>query len=44
MHDPKVYDAPLDFRPERFLKPESGELDRTAPDPLETGPFGYGRR
>ncbi|KAM0260067.1 hypothetical protein ACHAQJ_002991 [Trichoderma viride] len=36
LHDPKVYQDPLAFDPERFLKP------RNEPDPLDA--WGYGRR
>ncbi|KIY44122.1 cytochrome P450 [Fistulina hepatica ATCC 64428] len=38
LHDPVVYHDPLTFNPDRFLGPSP------APDPRETGVFGYGRR
>ncbi|CDO71706.1 hypothetical protein BN946_scf184915.g50 [Trametes cinnabarina] len=41
LHDPEVYDDPLEFRPERFIK--DGKLDPTVPDPTAFM-FGFGRR
>ncbi|EEU37635.1 uncharacterized protein NECHADRAFT_53484 [Fusarium vanettenii 77-13-4] len=39
-HDPKVYDEPMSFKPERFLPDDGSEV---APDPY-TFVFGFGRR
>ncbi|KAG2018406.1 cytochrome P450 [Coprinopsis cinerea AmutBmut pab1-1] len=41
LHDPKVYDDPMVFRPERFLK--DGKFNDAVLDPSEAV-FGYGRR
>lgn len=41
MHDPEVFDAPFEFRPERYLK--NGQIDPSVPDP-ERAAFGFGRR
>jgi len=41
LHDPKVFDSPLEFRPERYLK--DGKLDPSVRDP-DTAVFGHGRR
>ena len=41
MHDPKVFDNPMAFQPERYLK--DGKLDPDAMDPVSVA-FGYGRR
>jgi len=38
LHDPKVYQSPFIFNPERFLGPNP------EPDPIDRGLFGYGRR
>ena len=47
MHDPGLFEAPMEFRPERFLArdPVTHELkmNTTTVDP-ETVVFGYGRR
>ncbi|KAH6919266.1 cytochrome P450 [Coprinopsis sp. MPI-PUGE-AT-0042] len=41
MHDPNVFDSPMEFRPERYLK--DGRIDPNVLDP-EAAAFGYGRR
>ncbi|KAI0697654.1 cytochrome P450 [Cerioporus squamosus] len=41
MHDPEVFEAPHEFRPERFIR--DGRLDVTLQDPTRYM-FGYGRR
>lgn len=41
MHDPAVYEDPMEFKPERFMK--DGELDPSVLDP-EAAAFGFGRR
>ena len=41
MHDPKVFDNPMEFQPERYLK--DGKLDPDVRDPLCVA-FGFGRR
>ncbi|KAH6908270.1 cytochrome P450 98A3 [Coprinopsis sp. MPI-PUGE-AT-0042] len=41
MHDPDVFEDPMEFRPERYLK--DGQLDPSVLDP-EAAAFGYGRR
>ena len=41
MHDPKVYDKPEEFRPDRFIR--DGKLDPNIQDPA-TIVFGFGRR
>ena len=41
MHDPKVFDAPFEFRPERFIR--DGKLTAGVRDPAKFI-FGYGRR
>ncbi|KAF8874752.1 cytochrome P450 [Infundibulicybe gibba] len=41
LHDPEVYDQPMEFKPERFLN--DGEMDPSVPGP-EVAAFGYGRR
>ncbi|KAF6744930.1 cytochrome P450 [Ephemerocybe angulata] len=40
MHDPEVYEDPMVFKPERYLK--DGKLKLDAPEPLAG--FGFGRR
>ncbi|KAH6885134.1 cytochrome P450-like protein [Coprinopsis sp. MPI-PUGE-AT-0042] len=42
MHDPNIFDSPMEFRPERYLD-KSGKLDPSVLDP-EAAAFGYGRR
>ncbi|KAF5330223.1 hypothetical protein D9611_010590 [Ephemerocybe angulata] len=42
LHDPEVYENPMEFKPERFLK--DGQIDPTVLDPYHAGAFGYGRR
>ena len=41
MHDPKVYEEPFEFRPERFM--HDGKLDPSVRDPVDYV-FGYGIR
>ena len=41
MHDPQIYEDPMEFKPERFMK--NGELDPTVLDP-DAAAFGFGRR
>ncbi|KAJ8454613.1 hypothetical protein ONZ51_g12927 [Trametes cubensis] len=41
LHDPKAYEDPFAFRPERFIK--DGKLDPTVRDPADYL-FGFGRR
>ncbi|KAF5336587.1 hypothetical protein D9611_006633 [Ephemerocybe angulata] len=41
MHDPEVFDKPMEFIPERYLK--DGKLNPKMRDP-ESAAFGYGRR
>ncbi|EAU81806.2 oxidoreductase A;oxidoreductase/cytochrome P450 monooxygenase [Coprinopsis cinerea okayama7 len=41
MHDAEIYQDPLEFKPERFLK--GGKIDPDVLDPY-IGVFGYGRR
>ena len=41
LHDPEAYDAPEEFRPERFIR--DGKLDASVRDPYAYA-FGYGRR
>jgi len=41
MHDPKVFDNPMEYQPERYLK--DGKLDPDVRDPLCVV-FGFGRR
>lgn len=41
MHDPDIWEAPDEFRPERFMR--DGKLDSTILDPI-TIAFGSGRR
>ena len=41
MHDPKVFDKPFEFSPERYIK--DGKIDPSVLDP-EGVAFGYGRR
>lgn len=40
LHDPRVYDKPFEFKPERFLRTENKEPEL---DPYEVS-FGFGRR
>ena len=42
MHDPEVFDKPMEFMPERYLT-EDGKINTKVRDP-EAGAFGYGRR
>ncbi|KAH6871591.1 O-methylsterigmatocystin oxidoreductase [Coprinopsis sp. MPI-PUGE-AT-0042] len=42
MHDPNVFESPMEFKPERYLD-KDGELDPSVLDP-EAAAFGYGRR
>ena len=41
LHDPNIFDNPLEFHPERYLK--DGKLDPNVRDP-ECAAFGFGRR
>ncbi|KAJ2919402.1 hypothetical protein MD484_g974, partial [Candolleomyces efflorescens] len=41
MHDPKAFDKPFEFSPERYIK--DGKIDPSVLDP-EAAAFGYGRR
>ena len=41
MHDPEVFEKPMEFMPERYMK--DGKLDSGVRDP-ESAAFGYGRR
>ena len=41
MHDPKVFEHPFEFNPDRYLR--DGQVDPTVPD-AERAAFGFGRR
>ena len=41
MHDPAVFEKPMEFMPERYMK--DGKLNPNVRDP-EAAAFGYGRR
>ena len=41
LHDPKVFDNPMEFQPERYLK--DGQLNPDVRDP-DCAAFGFGRR
>jgi cytochrome P450 len=41
MHDPEVFDDPMIFKPERYLK--NGRINKEILDPNDVA-FGYGRR
>ncbi|KAF8874761.1 cytochrome P450 [Infundibulicybe gibba] len=41
LHDPEIYNQPLEFKPERFLK--DGKIDPSVPRP-GVAAFGFGRR
>jgi cytochrome P450 len=41
MHDPEVFDKPLEFIPERYIK--DGKIDLSVLG-AESAAFGYGRR
>ena len=41
MHDPKVFNNPMEFQPERYLK--DGQLNPDVRDP-DCAAFGFGRR
>ena len=41
LHDPEVFEAPEQFRPERYLK--DGQIDSSVRDPVVAA-FGFGRR
>ena len=43
LHDPKIFNNPHEFRPERFLKEDGRELDLDVRDP-DCAVFGFGRR
>jgi cytochrome P450 len=42
MHDPDVFESPMEFKPERYLD-KNGGIDNSVLDP-EAAAFGYGRR
>ncbi|KAH6906085.1 cytochrome P450 [Coprinopsis sp. MPI-PUGE-AT-0042] len=41
MHDPNVFEDPMEFKPERYFK--DGKLNKDLLDPMDVA-FGYGRR
>ena len=41
LHDPEVFEAPEEFRPERYLK--DGQINPNVRDPVVAA-FGFGRR
>jgi cytochrome P450 len=41
MHDPEVFDDPMSFKPERYMKDGKIDPDVMGPDAAS---FGYGRR
>ncbi|KAJ2917340.1 hypothetical protein MD484_g3048, partial [Candolleomyces efflorescens] len=41
LHDPEVFDSPMEFIPERYIK--DGKINADSPDPLKLV-FGFGRR
>ena len=41
LHDPKIFNNPMEYQPERYLK--DGKLNSDVMDP-DTVAFGYGRR
>ena len=41
LHDPKAFDNPMEYQPERYLK--DGKLNPDVIDPASVA-FGYGRR
>ncbi|KAJ7956909.1 Cytochrome P450 [Quillaja saponaria] len=43
-HDPLVWEAPLEFRPERFMETEGGDDVDVRGSDLRLAPFGAGRR
>ena len=44
LHDENIYPDPFEFKPERFIDPETGKLDYShARDPMHAC-FGFGRR
>lgn len=41
LHDPEVFENPMELNPERYIK--GGKFDDDLPNPLDFA-FGYGRR